>query len=84
MKDVSQIQISGIPNHLKDAHYKGAKEFGHGIDYKYAHDYKGNYVPQQYLPDELAGRIYYNPSDNGVEKKIKESLIKLRGRERNE
>lgn len=84
MKDVSEIQISGIPNHLKDAHYKGAKEFGHGVDYKYAHDYKGNYVPQQYLPDELAGKIYYNPSDNGVEKKIKESLIKLRGREQNE
>ena len=64
---------------MKDAHYSGAKELNHGVGYKYAHDYEGHYVKQQYLPDELVGRRYYEPSDNGVEKKIKESLKRLRG-----
>ncbi len=77
-QDVERVQISGIPVHLKDAHYPGAKAFGHGKAYLYAHDFPGNYVPQQYLPDELVGRRYYEPSDNGVEKKIKESLHRLR------
>jgi putative ATPase len=76
---VKHIQISGVPVHLKDAHYAGAKEMNHGVDYKYAHDYPGHYVRQQYLPDELVGRIYYEPSENGVEKKIKENLDKRRG-----
>jgi putative ATPase len=49
------------------------------VDYKYAHDYPGSFVRQQYLPDELAGRIYYEPSGNGVEKRIKETLDKMRG-----
>jgi putative ATPase len=49
------------------------------VDYKYAHDYPGGYVKQQYLPDELVGKRYYNPGDNGVEKKIGESLRRLRG-----
>lgn len=84
LHDVANVQITGIPNHLKDAHYKGAREFGHGEGYKYAHDYEGNYIPQQYLPDELIGKIYYEPSNNGVEKKIKESLLKLRGEKNNE
>ena len=79
MQDVQNVQISGIPKHLRDAHYKGAAKLGHGTDYKYAHDYKGSYVRQQYLPDELVGRIYYEPSENGVEKKIKENLDRLRG-----
>ena len=78
MRDVKDIQIKSIPNHLKDAHYKGAREFGHGKDYKYSHDYKGNYVVQQYLPDELVNKIYYEPSENGVEKRIKENLDKMR------
>ena len=80
MEDVKNISISGIPIHLKDTHYKGAKELGHGEGYKYAHSFPGHYVRQQYLPDEVADRRYYFPSENGVEKKIKESLLKLRGR----
>ena len=79
LSDVRNIKIKSVPNHLKDAHYSGAKELNHGVGYKYAHDYEGHYVKQQYLPDELAGRRYYEPSDNGVEKKIKESLKRLRG-----
>jgi len=73
-----------VPPHLRDAHYKDAARLGHGAGYKYAHDFPGNYVVQQYLPDEVADRVYYRPTENGVEKKIKESLIKLRGAERYE
>ena len=79
LSDVKNIKIKTVPNHLKDAHYAGAKDLNHGVGYKYAHDYEGHYVKQQYLPDELLGKRYYEPSDNGVEKKIKESLRRLRG-----
>ena len=79
LSDVRNIKIKSVPNHLKDAHYSGAKDLNHGIGYKYAHDYEGHYVKQQYLPDELVGKRYYEPTENGVEKKIKESLKRLRG-----
>jgi putative ATPase len=79
LSDVRNIKIKTVPNHLKDAHYSGAKDLGHGIGYKYAHDYDGHYVKQQYLPDELKDKIYYAPTENGVEKRIKESLKRLRG-----
>jgi len=78
-KDVEQVRVKTLPPHLKDAHYSSASKLGRGVEYKYSHDYPGNYVPQQYLPDELVGTIYYEPSENGVEKKIKESLKRLRG-----
>jgi len=83
MDDVKNTRISGIPNHLKDAHYQNAKDLGNGVDYDYPHNHQGHYIPQQYLPDELVGREYYKPSDNGVEKKIKESLARLRGGKQN-
>jgi putative ATPase len=67
-------KVSGVPNHLKDAHYKGAAKLGHGIGYQYAHDYNNHYVKQQYLPDELQGTKFYRPTENGYEKKIKEHL----------
>ncbi len=82
--DVENIQTSGVPVHLRDAHYKDAGKLGHGIGYKYPHNFEGNYIPQQYLPDELVGKIYYEPSDNGVEKKIKASLEGLRQRIKHE
>ena len=78
LEDVKNIQIKTIPPYLKDAHYSGAKDLGH-TGYKYAHDYEGHYVKQQYLPDELVGKVYYEPTDNGVEKRIKEALKRLRG-----
>ena len=74
MNVVKNEKISGVPNHLRDAHYKGAGKLGHGDGYKYAHDYPKHYVEQQYLPDELIGRRFYVPSDNGYEKKISEYL----------
>ena len=68
-----------IPSHLQDAHYKSAGKLGHGIGYKYAHDYPNNYVEQQYLPYELNGKEFYRPSGNGYEVKIKEHMKKLKG-----
>ena len=62
--DVRKKNCGSVPKHLRDAHYPGAKELGHGIDYKYPHSY-GGWVQQQYLPDELVGVKYYIPSGNG-------------------
>ena len=70
-----------VPPYLRDAHYGGAKKLGHGIGYKYAHDYPEHYVKQQYLPDELKEERFYVPTENGYEKKIKAHLKHLRERE---
>ena len=69
-----------IPAHLQDAHYKSAAKLGHGIGYKYAHDYPDHYVEQQYLPYELNGKEFYSPTGNGYELKIKEHMKRLRER----
>jgi putative ATPase len=69
--DVREGRTLAVPEHLRDAHYKGAKKLGHGAGYKYSHDYEGGYVPQAYLPE---GRRYYEPTENGLEKRIKERL----------
>lgn len=77
----SEVEASGnlpIPTHLQDAHYKGAAKLGHGTGYKYAHNYKNNYVKQQYLPYELTGKEFYSPSGNGYEVKIREHMKKIR------
>ena len=63
-----------VPAHLQDAHYRGAKDLGHGTGYKYAHDYPNHYVRQQYLPDGLAGQRFYEPTEMGYEKRIREHL----------
>lgn len=57
--DAENITIKDIPNHLKDSHYKGAKKLGYGQGYLYPHSYDGNYVEQQYLPDEVKDKTYY-------------------------
>lgn len=77
MSDVAHIKVSGVPNHLRDSHYPGAAELGHGKGYKYAHDFPNNYVEQQYLPDELVGKKYYVLSDNGYENEIKKWFKKI-------
>ncbi len=71
MDSVKNERISGVPPHLADAHYGGASALGRGIGYKYAHSYPKHYVKQQYLPDELVGRRFYEPSENGYEKEIR-------------
>lgn len=63
-----------VPSHLQDSHYKGAANLGHGVGYKYAHDYPNHYVRQQYLPEEIKDAVFYEPSDMGYEKKIKEHM----------
>ena len=69
-----------IPTHLQDAHYKSAAKLGHGVGYKYAHDFPDHYVEQQYLPYELNGKEFYNPTGNGYELKIKEHMKRLKNR----
>ena len=75
LKDVQSGRTLPVPQHLKDTHYKGAETLGHGQGYKYAHDFPGHFVPQDYLG---AMRRYYEPTEQGVEKKIKERLEKWR------
>lgn len=67
-----------IPSYLQDAHYHGAAKLGHGIGYKYAHDYENHYVEQQYLPDIHKDTVFYELSDNGYETKIKEYFRKIK------
>ena len=68
-----------VPVHLQDAHYKGAAKLGHGSGYQYTHDYPMHYVEQQYLPDEVADRSFYYPTENGYEQKIREHFRVLKG-----
>ena len=78
MQEVEQSGNLPIPTHLQDAHYKGAAKLGHGTGYKYAHDYPNHYVEQQYLPYELNGKEFYQPTGNGYEVKIREHMQKIK------
>ncbi len=77
MKDVESGKTLEVPNHLKDANYPGAERVGHGKGYKYAHSYPGHHVAQEYLPER---RRYYEPTDLGFEKELKERLRRLRSK----
>ncbi len=77
MSNVNKVKTT-VPVHLRDAHYGGAEKLGHGIDYKYAHNYPEHYVKQQYMPDEILGERFYEPDGNGYEKIINEYLEKIR------
>ncbi len=74
LKDVETKETGDIPMHIRNAPIVGMKNHGYGEGYKYAHNYDGNYVYQEYLPDKMKGTVYYNPSLNGSEKRIKEWL----------
>lgn len=78
MSAVEETGSFPIPTHLQDAHYKGAAKLGHGIGYKYSHDYPNHYVKQQYLPYELDGKEFYKPTGNGYEVKIREHMRRIR------
>ena len=67
-----------VPVHLQDAHYKDSAKLGHGIGYKYAHDYPNHYVKQQYLPDEIKDAVFYEASDNGYEQTIKAHMKRIK------
>jgi len=78
-QDVASGRTLEVPDHLKDAHYPGAKRLGHGEGYKYAHSYPGHHVDQEYLPEQ---RRYYEPTDLGFERELKARLSRLRGTKR--
>ena len=74
MEAVKNGALGPVPVHLQDRHYKGAQKLGHGEGYLYAHDYPNHYVKQQYLPDGMEGCVFYRPTENGYEKKIREHM----------
>ncbi len=78
MHSVKTQKISTVPPHLQDAHYKGSSDLGRGTGYLYAHSFPNHYVKQQYLPDEVAGERFYEPSEMGYEKEIRAHLEKIR------
>jgi len=75
--DVRAGRIGLVPPHLRDAHYATAGRYGHGVGYRYAHDWPHGVAPQQYLPDDLADREYYRPSDHGAEAGMAERLAAI-------
>ena len=81
---VRSTQAAPVPPYLQDAHYGGAAKLGHGIGYKYAHDYPNHYVRQQYLPDAFKDQKFYHMGDLGYEKEMKEHMRRIRGDESDE
>lgn len=77
-RDVQERPSSGVPAHLRDAHYQGAAKLGHGDGYEYPHDDPRGWVPQQYRPDEVASHTYYEPSSHGREREIADRMARLR------
>jgi putative ATPase len=71
VEDIEKTDVGDIPPQLKDAHYQGAKQFGHGVLYKYPHDYDNHYTPQQYLPDKIKDKVYYHYGKNKTEQASK-------------
>ncbi|WP_314659017.1 replication-associated recombination protein A [uncultured Rothia sp.] len=76
--DVRAGASGQVPVHLRDAHYAGAKQFGHGEGYIYAHDEPGHVAAQQYLPDTLRGTVYYEPTQHGFERTLMERRERIR------
>ncbi len=79
LEDVRKSECGDIPGHLKDAHYSGAAKMGRGIEYKYPHAFENHYVKQQYLPDKIKDKKYYNYGNNKTEKAAKEYWDKIKG-----
>ncbi len=76
--DVTQRKAPPVPLHLRDKSYSGAKSLGHGEGYLYPHNYPGQFVEQEYLPEDAASGVYYEPTENGREAKFKQRLEQLR------
>ena len=74
MADVGNFSEEPVPVHLRDTHYRGAEQLGHGIGYKYPHDFPGHYIEQEYAPPSVRGHLYYRPSDMGQEKNIRQTM----------
>ena len=78
IQDVRSGGFGRVPPPLRDAHYPGAKRLGHGKGYRYPHDSEIGVVAQQYLPDELRGRRYYEPTNHGQEREVQARVEKIR------
>ncbi len=78
MDAVKNQRSMPVPVHLQDAHYRGSAKLGHGVGYRYAHDYPNHYVEQQYLPDGMEGQTFYHPADSGYEKQIRAHMAFIR------
>lgn len=78
LDDVRAGNAGPVPAHLRDGHYEGAKALGHAVGYKYPHDDARGVVEQQYIPDGLEDAVYYEPTEHGAEKRIREYLGRLR------
>lgn len=76
--DVAAGKVGHVPAHLRDGHYEGAKKLGNAVGYVYPHDDPRGVVEQQYLPDELEGSVYYEPTDHGAEKRVYDYIGRLR------
>ncbi len=81
LKCVEETGNLPVPLHLRDASYKGAAKLGHGLDYLYPHEFPKHYVNQQYLPDELVGKVFFEPGENGYEKKIREYMADIKDKD---
>ena len=80
LKDLDNLSIDDIPPHLKDAHYSGASNLGRGVEYKYPHIYPNHYVKQQYLPNNIKDKVYYEYGDNKMERTSKDYWDKVKGK----
>lgn len=80
LADLENMTVDDIPMHLKDAHYGGASKLGRGIEYKYPHEYENHYVKQQYLPDNIKNKVYYEYGDNKMEKTMKEYWNRIKSK----
>ncbi|MBR4721146.1 MAG: replication-associated recombination protein A [Clostridia bacterium] len=78
MGDIASRDTGSVPPHLQDSHYGGAEKLGHGIEYKYPHSYPNHYIKQQYLPDKIKDRKYYDYGDNKAERAAKEYWDKIK------
>ncbi len=78
MSDVRDGRVGQVPTHLRDAHYPGAQRIEHGSGYRYAHDYPGGVVEQQYAPDVVRDRRYYEPTQHGAEARYAEVYERVR------
>jgi ATPase related to the helicase subunit of the Holliday junction resolvase len=79
MDTIEHAGTMEVPLHLRDAHYKGAVKLGH-VGYQYPHDFPGHYVVQQYLPDGLRVRAFYEATEQGMEDKIRQNQLRRRSR----
>ena len=80
MADVREGRTIPVPRHLRDGHYAGSKRLGNATGYQYAHDVEGKIADMQCLPDNLRDRTYYHPTNEGVEKRIRERMEEIKCR----